>query len=128
MDDTKIIFDDLIKYGEEYSSSMNDYLYAYDVMNDVYYISKRAVERFKVPGSVFHHVMEAHEKFVYPEDKKMFHEEFERILSGKKTRHNMVYRWIDHEGNPIWINCRGNAVLDKSGKRHYLIGCINEVG
>ena len=128
MDDTKIIFDDLIKYGEEYSSSMNDYLYAYDVMNDVYYISKRAVERFKVPGSVFHHVMEAHEKFVYPEDKKMFHEEFERILSGKKTRHNMVYRWIDHEGNPIWINCRGNAVLDKSGKIHYLIGCINEVG
>ena len=49
MENKRIIFNDLIKYGEEYSSSMNDYLYAYDIVNDVYYISKRAVERFRIP-------------------------------------------------------------------------------
>ena len=35
MDNEKIVFDDLIKYGEAYSSSMNDYLYAYDILNAV---------------------------------------------------------------------------------------------
>ena len=128
MENKRIIFNDLIKYGEEYSSSMNDYLYAYDIVNDVYYISKRAVERFRIPTSVFHDVMKTHELFVCPEDKKMFEEEFDQILSGKKTKHNMVYRWMDREGNPIWINCRGNIVKDEDGNLRYLIGCINEIG
>lgn len=128
MENKRIIFNDLIKYGEEYSSSMNDYLYAYDIVNDVYYISKRAVERFRIPTSVFHDVMKTHELFVCPEDKKMFEEEFDQILSGKKTKHNMVYRWMNREGNPIWINCRGNIVKDEDGNLRYLIGCINEIG
>lgn len=85
--------------GEAYSSSMNDYLYAYDILNDVYYISSRAVERFRIPSSVFDKVMETHEKFVCPDDWKAFQEEFAQILFGKKTHHNMVYRWMDHEGN-----------------------------
>ena len=128
MDNEKIVFDDLIKYGEAYSSSMNDYLYAYDILNDVYYISGRAVERFRIPSSVFDKVMETHEKFVCPDDWKAFQEEFAQILSGKKTHHNMVYRWMDHEGKPIWINCRGDMVFDEDGTMHYLIGCINEIG
>ena len=128
MENKRIIFNDLIKYGEEYSSSMNDYLYAFDILNDKYYISKRATERFRIPASVFHHVMEAHELFVCPEDRKMFDEEFAQILSGKKKQHNMIYRWMDREGNPIWINCRGNTVYDEDGQLHYLIGCINEIG
>ena len=97
MDNEKIVFDDLIKYGEAYSSSMNDYLYAYDILNDVYYISGRAVERFRIPSSVFDKVMETHEKFVCPDDWKAFQEEFAQILSGKKTHHNMVYRWTMRE-------------------------------
>ena len=128
MDNEKIVFDDLIKYGEEYSSSMNDYLYAYDILNDVYYISQRAVERFRIPASVFHDVMRAHEGFVCPEDWKMFQDEFAQILGGKKDRHNMIYRWMDHDGNPIWINCKGKIVYDEQNQRHYLIGCINEIG
>lgn len=128
MDNERIVFDDLIKYGEEYSSSMNDYLYAYDILNDIYYISNRAVERFRIPSSVFKHVMETHRGFVCPEDWKMFTDEFAMILSGKKDSHNMVYRWMDHDGNPIWINCKGKIVYDEEKRRHFLIGCINEIG
>lgn len=128
MDNERIVFDDLIKYGEEYSSSMNDYLYAYDILNDVYYISQGALERFRIPSSIFHDVMNAFESFVCPEDWKMFQEDIEKILSGKKTDHNMIYRWLDHQGNPIWINCKGKVIFDSQDRMHFLIGCINEVG
>ena len=128
MNSERIVFDDLIKYGEEYSSSMNDYLYAYDILNDVYYISRRAVERFRIPSSIFHNVMNTFEGFVYTEDWEMFQEDIEKILAGRKTDHNMVYRWTDHQGNPIWINCKGKVIFDSQDRMHFLIGCINEIG
>lgn len=128
MEIEKLSFDDLIKYGEEYSSSMNDYLYAYDVVNNKYYISQRAIERFKIPSPVFTDVMKVHESFVYPGDVPMFRDEFNEILAGRKSTHNMVYRWLDHEDNPIWINCIGKVIADEESEIHFLIGCINEIG
>lgn len=128
MEIENLSFDDLIKYGEEYSSSMNDYLFAYDIANDKYYISQRALERFKIPSSVFTNVEKIHLSFVYPDDREMMRSELKEIRCGEKDAHNVVYRWLDHAENPIWINCRGKVVRDKTGERGVLIGCINEVG
>lgn len=128
MEIENLSFDDLIRYGEEYSSSMNDYLYAYDIVNDKYYISQRALERFKIPCSVFTNVAKVHLSFVYPDDREMMRSELEDICSGRKDTHNVVYRWLDHEENPIWINCRGKVICGKTKRERVLIGCINEVG
>ncbi len=36
--------------------------------------------------------------------------------------HNLHYRWLDKEGMPVWINCRGIVIIDQQGKAEYLVG------
>lgn len=106
---------------------MDDYLYVYDLVNDFYYISENAVERFTMPGNHFHDVVRNHGIFVYPEDLPELQADLNAMLAGEKNFHNLEYRWIDKNGQPVWINCRGYVVRDGETAL-YMIGCINEIG
>lgn len=106
---------------------MDDYLYVYDLQNDFYYISPHAVERFNLPTNEFNNVVEMHKNFVYPADMPMLQEDLEKVLAGESKGHNLQYRWISKELEPIWINCRGTVGFD-NGKPAYMVGCINEIG
>lgn len=107
---------------------MDDYLYIMDLQNDSYRISEHAVKRFNLPAASFGDALKQHQNFVYAEDFPLLNEDFTLMVSGQKKKHNLHYRWIDREGNPVWINCRGGVIEDKEGKPRYLIGCINETG
>lgn len=108
---------------------MDDYLYVYDFVNDFYYISPTAVEKFPFKTNAFHDVVKNHEMFVYPPDLPSLQADLNTILTGIKSTHNLQYRWVDRNGHPIWINCQGNVVRDKvSGKALYMLGCVNEIG
>lgn len=50
------------------------------------------------------------------------------VAAGKEKTHDLHYRWIDKEGRPVWINCRGVVVDDDEGNPAYLVGCLNETG
>ena len=111
-----------------YNSTMDDFLYIFDLVNDVYCISTNAVERFRMPSQMFGNASEELRKVVYPGDFDMLNEDLMEVKAGKKDIHNIEYRWLDKEGNVIWINCRGNVVKNKKGESCFLIGCINEIG
>lgn len=106
---------------------MDDYLYVYDLNNDYYYISPDALDRFLLPSNEFHHVAEMHSKFVYPEDFAILQEDLAQVASGQKDSHNLHYRWLGLDEQPLWINCRGRVVKLEDGT-WYMIGCINETG
>lgn len=106
---------------------MDDYLYVYDFINDFYYISPHAKKRFSIPDNTFHDVVRTHELFVYPSDIGMLQEDLNALLAGERSFHNLEYRWLDLEGQPVWINCRGYVVRSKE-KALYMVGCINEIG
>ena len=113
---------------ETFDPCMDDYLYVFDVQNDQYYISKKSMKRFALPSFQFTHVLDTHRKFVYEEDIEMLEADLEKIMSGEKLEHNLTYRWISVDGEPIWINCRGRIIIGADGKPQFLVGCINEVG
>ena len=106
---------------------MDDFVYVYDLVNDFYYISKLAVERFCLPSNQFHNVIENHAKFVYPADLPMLQQDLEELTAGKKQFHDLLYRWISVDNDPIWINCRGFVVRHENTPL-YMLGCINEIG
>lgn len=112
----------------EFSSCMNDYLYAYNLQDDTYYISEQATKRFAIPNNVFHNVLETHRHFVYIEDQEMLIKDLQEMIDGVKTEHNLRYRWLGLDGSPIWINCRGHIIKSPDGKPFLMIGCINEIG
>ncbi len=113
---------------ELYRPSMDDFLYIYDLTDDFYCISSSALDRFKVPDNQFSSAREAFADLVYPEDLPMLIEDLDAARDGKKDFHDLVYRWRDKEGNPVWINCRGSIVKGEEGSGRYLIGCLNEIG
>ena len=80
------------------------------------------MKRFKMPGNSFDNAADSVRYFVYEEDRPMIREHLQRIADGNEKNHNLHYRWLDKEGMPVWINCRGKIIHDKDGKPHYLIG------
>lgn len=111
-----------------FSPTMDDFPYVLDLKEDSYLISATAVQRFRLPADHFFHSREVHRQFVYPEDLPALWEDLDRIKSGEKSDHNMDYRWLDRQGDPVWINCRGLVLYEQDGSPRYLIGCINEIG
>ena len=121
-------FEMLCDIIDKFAPCMNDYLYAYDITNDAYYISKKALDRFALPSNLFHDVVEAHNVFVYADDIKILSEDLKKMLRGEKESHNIKYRWIGKNGQPIWINCKGCIYVLGEKKETFLLGCINEIG
>lgn len=108
---------------------MDDYLYVYDLVNDFYYISPTAVEKFPLKTNYFHNVIKNLESLVYPPDFPSLQADINNVLTGVKSTHNLQYRWVDRSGHPVWIKCQGNVIRDKvSGKVLYMLGCVNEIG
>jgi len=107
---------------------MDNYLYITDLKNNTYCISESAAERVNISSNFFHDAIAAFKEVTYPGDYDALIYDLTQIQSGKKDFHDLQYRWMDKEGNPVWINCRGRVVLDDAGKPEFLVGCINEIG
>lgn len=107
---------------------IDDYLYILDIKKDKYYISPHATIRFNMESNEFDDPVEGFKKFVYEHDYDGVMNDLRLLMSGKKSFHNMQYRWLDKAGIPVWINCRGQALYDENRQACYLIGCINEIG
>lgn len=121
----EIAAEDLI---ELFAPCMDDYLYIIDLQKNTFKISQAAVDRFMMSGNSFDDAVNSFRYFVYKEDRSMIAEDLQCIIEGKEKDHNLYYRWLDKNGMPVWINCRGKVIDDKDGKPHYLIGCVNEIG
>ena len=107
---------------------MDDYLYIFDLQNNSFEISQSAVERFNMSKNVLTDAANEVMKVVYEEDREMLTKHLADICEGREKVHNLHYRWLDKEGMPVWINCRGIVINDQQGKAEYLIGCLNETG
>ena len=121
-------FDEYRNLIDGFAPCMDDYLYYCDLQKDMYYISPKALERFAMPSNFFTDVIETHKQFVYEEDVDMLVADLEKMVSGESDYHNIEYRWIGKDGQPIWINCCGRALKDREGKPACLVGCVNEIG
>lgn len=107
---------------------MDDYLYVYDLQNNTIELSQSAVDRFMISENVLTDFTTDILQIVYEEDRKMLQEHLADICKGKEKVHNLHYRWLDKEGMPVWINCRGIVIDDLQGNAQYLVGCMNETG
>ena len=131
------MIDDIFKvFGEQtgeilfeiIKDCMDDYLYIFDLQNDTFEISQSAVERFNMSKNVLTDAANEVMKVVYEEDRRMLAKHLADICEGREKVHNLHYRWLDKEGLPVWVNCRGIVIIDQQGKAEYLVGCLNETG
>ncbi len=127
-DDSQKTFDQICDFIKEFSPCMDDYPYILDVRKDVYYISEKALDRFYMEKNFFGNATEMHKRFVHADDIDMLIEDIGRMTRGEQEEHNIQYRWLGKNKEPIWINCRGRIINGSDGKPQFMVGCVNEIG
>lgn len=110
------------------SGCTDDYLFIFDFWENRYTISEKAVDVFNVPSADFYNADRVIEECVYPEDLQLLENNIQRIQTGFTKEHNLEYRWLSKNKNPIWISCRGSVIYESNGKAHYLVGRVSELG
>lgn len=107
---------------------MDDYLYVIDLQNNTMEISRSALDRFMISETHMRNAKQEIMSVVYEEDRTMFAKHMQAVMDGKEKVHDIHYRWLDKNGLPVWVNCRGVVLDDEDGKPGYLVGCLNETG
>ena len=107
---------------------MDDYLYVFDLQNNKMEISRSALDRFMISETHMRNAKQEIMSAVYEEDRTMFAKHMQAVMDGKEKVHDIHYRWLDKNGLPVWVNCRGVVIDDEDGKPGYLVGCLNETG
>jgi diguanylate cyclase (GGDEF)-like protein len=118
-------YEQLISILDECTSGC---IFIYDLTNDHYSISQKAVETFELESSSFDNALEKLEKVIYPEDMAVLSADIKRITRDKKGKHDLEYRWYNRQHEPVWISCKGETVYDSESDTLYLIGSVTEIG
>lgn len=109
------------------AKSTDDYLYMWSIdRNEFWYFG--GVEKeyaLQDKGKPMCSAEEV-ESVVYQADLKMLYEDLGLIVEGKKMVHDMNYRWVNRQGDVVWINCRGKVINDDKGKPFVMIGRVSD--
>lgn len=120
-------FENTLKLIETINRSTDDYLFIWDIAADTrwffgdidkhYDIRKNDSDTNSTPEML--HI-------IYPPDSEAVLESLTQIKNGEKDTHNMDYRWVNRNGEKVWINCHGTVIRDEDGNPHLMIGRVSE--
>lgn len=127
------VLQDEIELLKEYITALDqcidDYLFILDLDRNEYIISPHAQNRFNIHNNVIQDPLNGGLKaIIYNQDYDLLKVDLDQVIQGKKTYHDMQYRWITKDYSPIWVNCRGKVLKNTNGEIKYFIGCVNEIG
>ena len=110
------------------SLNTDDFLYIADLRNDANWFVGDIEKKYTLRdfGREYNTLSEVLEN-VYPPDRKAIADDIEKVSRGEQDSHNMEYRWMTREGEPVWVSCRGNVIKDGNGNSRYMIGRVSEV-
>ncbi len=103
------------------------FLFVFDLSKDTYFISQYARNIFNFPEEKMENATHELMKIVYPEDQASLRADLDLLKSGKRTEHNLDYRWVNKNGKPIWIRCRGKILPNNSEEHRILVGEVSIV-
>lgn len=120
-------FETTCKLIETINRSTDDYLFIWDIKADNrwffgdidkhYDIRKNGSETNSTPEML---------RIIHPADRAAVLASLNEIAEGKKDTHNMDYRWINRNGDKVWINCHGTVIRDDDNLPHLMIGRVSE--
>ena len=120
-------FETTCKLIETINRSTDDYLFIWDIKADNrwffgdidkhYDIRKNGSETNSTPEML---------RIIHPADRAAVLASLNEIAEGKKDTHNMDYRWINRNGDKVWINCHGTVIRDDDNLPYLMIGRVSE--
>ncbi len=105
----------------------DSFLFEFDLSKDTFFISNSARNIFNFPEEKMENATQALMKIVYGEDQASLRADLDLLKTGKKTEHNLDYRWINKNGKPVWIRSRGRILPNENEAKRILIGEVSIV-
>lgn len=105
----------------------DSFLFVFDLSKDTFLISPYAKNIFNFPEEKLENATFEIMKVVYPEDQPSLRAELDLLKAGRRTEHNLDYRWVNKNGKPIWVRCRGKMLPNNNEESRILIGEISIV-
>jgi len=108
------------------SQSTDDFLFLLDISSDTNWFFGPVDNDFTVrkAGESINSTNEIL-SIVHPADRKSVKTELSEIAQGVKDVLNMNCRWINRNGEVVWVNCRGKVIEDEKGKPFVMIGRVS---
>lgn len=105
-------------------TSVDKYIYLFNMNTGVSRWSKSAVEYFGLPGEYIEDAIHAWGDCVHPDDREMVYEDIGEVYSGKKKRHDMEYRVRSKDGCYVVCTCHGIVLRGENGEPDLFGGTI----
>lgn len=124
---TKQGFQTTLKLMDTINHSTDDYLFIWDIPADTRWFFGDIDKYYDIRknGSETNNTKEMM-RIIHPADRAAVLESLTQIVEGKKSTHNMDYRWVNRKGEKVWINCHGTVIHDDENKPHIMIGRVSE--
>ena len=88
------------------NESSDDYFFLWEFCSDRLYFSGGITQRYDLPlGEEHYCTVEDWCRIVYEKDLPALAADLEQVRRGGTREHNMEYRLLDRDGNPVWISC-----------------------
>lgn len=115
-------------FFELLSQSTEDYIFFWDINRNKFKISSAIFDEFNLSKDMDSDVVNCWSKIVYPDDVKVWKDDIQALVDGKKDEHNLEYRLINKYEEVVWISCRGKAYVSDDQKTIIIVGRIKNIG
>ena len=106
----------------------DNYVFVYDLENDLFHISKSALDTFTLEEEHIKLASSALKPLVYPKDWDRLAADIRAVRNQEKAQHNLEYRLITKDDEIIWVSGKSRTFFNENGEPFMLIGCISEIG
>ena len=120
-------FQTTLKLMDTINNSTDDYLFIWDIRRDTRWFFGDIDKHYDIRknGSETNNTKEMM-RIIHPADRAAVLESLTQIANGDKDIHNMDYRWVNRNGEKVWINCHGTVIRDNEDNPHIMIGRVSE--
>lgn len=110
------------------ATSDTTYIYVCNLNTNVSRWSRSAVSYFGLPGEYMFDAANIWLGFVHPEDREVYSEDVEAVLSGKKHFHDVEYRARNRDGEYVRLVCKGVITEGDAVHPPLFAGTITNLG
>lgn len=120
-------FETVRKLLETINRTTDDYLFIWDIQADARWFFGNITDHYDIRRSERETCSTPEMmRIIHPADRAAVLASLTDVAQGKKDTHSMDYRWINRQGQKIWINCNGTVIRDETNAPHLMIGRVSE--
>ncbi len=105
----------------------SDGIFEWNLAKDTAFYSRQFWGMLGYEPGKFPSTMQSFKDLIHPEDKERVQGHIDRYLSGEIPDYLIIFRMKHKSSRWVWVNARGKALYDETGKPYRLVGAHTDI-